>query len=384
MSRGHTRLAGAVAAGFALLGACTPGPGGTPPTTTTMPISATPQIVSFTATRTSGTAPLTTALQWSLSGPAGSTLICRIDLQDDGINDITVSPCTNSSIRSTTFATAGTRMTRLRVTDGSTTVTSTLSIAVAAPSADPFGVTIRFSGTPTPSQQAIFTAAANRWSQVIKTGLADIAVTVNAGECTNGAPAFTGTIDDVVIDAIVAPIDGVGAILGQAGPCLIRNEGGLTAYGVMMFDSADVASLESTGQLQAVILHEMGHVLGFGTLWGSLLVGGGTGYPSFVGPVARGAWNAIGGDGNAVPVEGGGGPGTADGHWSEAILGDELMTGYISGAVNPLSAVTIGSLADLGYGVNLGAADLFGVPALNAPAPTTQLRDVVLLPVRSV
>ena len=35
----------------------------------------------------------------------------------------------------------------------------------------------------------------------------------------------------------------------------------------MQFDSADLASMEASGSLYGVILHEMGHVLGIGTSW---------------------------------------------------------------------------------------------------------------------
>jgi hypothetical protein len=35
----------------------------------------------------------------------------------------------------------------------------------------------------------------------------------------------------------------------------------------MSFDTADLDRMEADGCLQDVILHEMGHVLGFGTLW---------------------------------------------------------------------------------------------------------------------
>ena len=44
------------------------------------------------------------------------------------------------------------------------------------------------------------------------------------------------------------------------------------------FDTADLASLESDGRLLGVILHEMGHVLGIGTIWETfgLLFGAGT------------------------------------------------------------------------------------------------------------
>ena len=79
----------------------------------------------------------------------------------------------------------------------------------------------------------------------------------------------------------------------------------------MKFDVADVADLQADGDFEAVILHEMGHVLGFGTVWsGRGLIGAGTSDPTFTGATAVGAWQAIGGSG-AVPVEQLGGGGTA-------------------------------------------------------------------------
>jgi hypothetical protein len=81
--------------------------------------------------------------------------------------------------------------------------------------------------------------------------------------------------------------------------------------------------------------------------------------------------------GNPVPVENcktaagvpinGCGSGTRDGHWREAVMLHELMTGYISGTVRPLSAITIQSLGDLGYTVNVAAADAFAVGAKPIP-----------------
>src|SRR5206468_4913919 len=85
-----------------------------------------------------------------------------------------------------------------------------------------------------------------------------------------GHASLNETIDDLVIFAVLDSIDGPGKILGQAGPCFIRLPGYLPLIGVMRFDTADVANLESAGQFDEVILHEMGHVLGFGTIWGPL------------------------------------------------------------------------------------------------------------------
>jgi hypothetical protein len=60
-------------------------------------------------------------------------------------------------------------------------------------------------------------------------------------------------------------------------------------------------------------------------------------------------------------VEAGGGAGTALSHWRESVFKNELMTGWISGTTQPLSATTIGSLADLGYSVSLSQADPFNI-----------------------
>ena len=52
------------------------------------------------------------------------------------------------------------------------------------------------------------------------------------------------------------------------------------------------------------------------------------------------------------------------------------MTGWISGAGNALSILTVRSLGDLGYAVNPGAADAYALPApsparVEEPGPAT-------------
>ncbi len=291
--------------------------------------------------------------------------------------------CTSSSVRSATFATTGTRTVRLGVTDGTTTVTSNaVSLSVGAASTDSFAITLRYNGTITTAQELTFDSAASRWEQIVLTGLSDLPVNIAANHCGTGAPALSGTVDDLLIDASIEAIDGAGGVLATAGPCLTRTAGGLPVYGVMEFDSADVVNLEANGQLEAVILHEMGHVLGFGTVWDSLLAGKGTSDPRYTGLTGRGAWSAVfGGSGLSVPVENIGGPGTADSHWRESVLDKELMTGYLDSGVTPLSEVTVGALADLGYGVNLDAADPFGTPALRVQAgPPIKLETQLIYP----
>lgn len=354
----------------AVLVACTPSTGGST-TTTTPGGNHAPAIGSFTPSRGSSPAPLTAAFSWTISDADGDALTCALDFNNDGLNESTINGCTSASLRSASFSTVGSTTVRLRVSDGVAESSTTTTVTVTAPAADQFTITLRLNGSMTPSQSSAFTAAANRWAQVVRTGLTDLSLSIPADDCETGAPAFTGSVDDVLIDATIGPIDGVGGTLGQAGPCLTRSSTGLPVYGAMEFDVADVAALEAAGDFNDVILHEMGHVLGFGTVWTvPLLTGVGTSNPEFNGLVARGAYQAIGGTG-AVPVENSGGSGTINSHWRETTFNNELMTGYLDAGVNPLSRLTVGSLGDLGYGVDLNAADAYGLPALRGPSATT-------------
>lgn len=154
----------------------------------------------------------------------------------------------------------------------------------------------------------------------------------------------------------MAPIDGPGGILGQAGPQFIRTDDFLTLSGVMFFDVEDLDYLEELDLFEEVIVHEMGHVLGVGTLWNvapygfdRTLRGGSDDNPYFLGKKANVFWNAEGGT-LELPVEGDYGPGTALGHWDEAALNNELMTGFLNLGENPLSRITAVSMKDLGYG----------------------------------
>ena len=62
--------------------------------------------------------------------------------------------------------------------------------------------------------------------------------------------------------------------------------------------------------------------------------------------------------------------GTADSHWRESTFQTELMTGFVNTGGMPLSAITVGSLQDMGYIVNMLAADPFQVPLAGASANT--------------
>jgi hypothetical protein len=157
---------------------------------------------------------------------------------------------------------------------------------------------------------------------------------------------------------------------------------------MIYLDVDDLQRLEAEGLLRPVVLHEMGHVLGFGVLWDDLLRWE-EGVDScsdaneiyFVGNEASQAWQDDLLQAGNPPVENTGSAGTKCGHWLEEKFDRELMTGWIDGPDEPLSSVTVGSLADLGYRVNYYAADPF---ALGAGAAATQGISGILLEERLV
>jgi hypothetical protein len=252
----------------------------------------------------------------------------------------------------------------------------TFSATGSAPPAGTFKIEVRYrTGTPSTAQKAAFDAAVARWTQLILTGAPPYLVFEDAEPC---APSIIGeTVDGLVIFADLHPIDGPGNVLGRSAPCILRDDPGyLPAEGDMEFDTADLSTLEAGGQLNAVILHEMGHVLGFGTIWdfdpfpgvkaaNAFLVGFNGSNPFFNGPTAQAAFAGAAAplgsafSGLTVPVESGGGAGTAYSHWRESVLGSELMTGFLNGGTNPLSAITVDQFRDLGYVVNDALADTY-------------------------
>jgi hypothetical protein len=263
--------------------------------------------------------------------------------------------------------------------------------ATGAPAA--YHIDVRVLTPMTASQKAAFDHAAAKWESLIFGDIPDVAMSLTAGRCGSRSPAVNETIDDIVIFASIDSIDGPGNILGQAGTCAVRSGSLLPILGSMEFDSADVVVLQSTAQFDLVIEHEMGHVLGFGSIWPGLglLVGGSTSDPHFIGTQALAAFDGIGGStyvaGAKVPVEDCCGTGTRNSHWRETVLGHELMTGFINTGANPLSVLSTASMGDLGYEVNYAASDPFSVmAALQAqPGPVLELgNDVLSMPIAVV
>lgn len=213
-----------------------------------------------------------------------------------------------------------------------------------------FNITLKYVVPVTAAQEAVFEEAAARWERIIIKDVPSFTGTIPSA-FVGFPPAIDGTADDIVIEVALAPIDGPGGILGSAGPRFVRTVDYLTLSGVMFFDVDDLAFLDQLDLFEEVIVHEMGHVLGVGTLWSfnRSLLAGTFAEPYFAGKKANVHWNAEGGTGE-LPVENIGGQGTRFSHWRESVLNNELMTGFLNLGENPLSRITAGSLRDLGYG----------------------------------
>eukprot|EP00904_Undaria_pinnatifida_P013073 jgi/Undpi1/8897/HiC_scaffold_25.g11359.m1 len=219
-------------------------------------------------------------------------------------------------------------------------------------SLDTFVIEVEYIGTWTSTRRAVFESAAARWSEVI--------THVPCGG-NNDYPAGR-----LLITATLAGIDGSGGTLGSAGPTSVWSScKTISLLGAMTFDIDDIEGLEDAGTFEGVIQHEMGHVIGIGTLWG-------TGYgdcttcyddgdASWTCPAALSAYHDIGGS-DADFLETGGGTGTSCGHLDEAIFDDELMTGYVD-SVMYLSKMTTAILDDLDYIVDASAVDSYTLPS---------------------
>ncbi|WP_332771406.1 leishmanolysin-related zinc metalloendopeptidase [Phenylobacterium sp.] len=218
-----------------------------------------------------------------------------------------------------------------------------ISFSPYTTTASAYNITIEFKGGSwTQDLHDVFVSAADRLANLIVGDVQNVNVIMKGG---------LRLVDDILITAELKNIDGAGGILGQAGPTSVRTGSYLPATASMQFDIADAANFFAQGLFDEIVGHEMIHSVGFGTIWSYLGLVSGT---NFIGAKATAEYNALLGDGSAagVPLETGGGSGTAGSHWSEAIFAHELMTGYIDAAPDPLSRMTVASLQDLGYQVS--------------------------------
>lgn len=203
-----------------------------------------------------------------------------------------------------------------------------------------FNITIVFEGTWSQALYDIFVAAADFYTSLIVGDLPDVTTTTGRGRNRT-----TETIDDITITASLINIDGSGGVLGRAGPTSVRTDTSLPATAIMEFDLADADAFDAIGLFDDIVLHEMGHALGFGTIWDrlGLILDDNTFGGAFASAEALLEFGS-----EDILIETDGGQGTAFGHWDDETYTNELMTGFISNP-NYYSYTSAASYADLGY-----------------------------------
>ena len=225
---------------------------------------------------------------------------------------------------------------------------------------------------PSAAIKAAINAAAGFWERAITNDLTDVDFSNNPQDdpCTD--VAFDGFVDDVRVYIYFVDMDGSGGTTASAGICTQRSSSKTPVIGRIRFDSTDASRL-STTTVGHIAEHELAHVLGFGIRWDNLqnpsFQGGQAVDPPpdthWPGTNAIAAFNAAGGSsyqGGKVPVENErGGSGSQDKHWRLSVMPGELMTYNLDGSA--LSAITLQSMADLGYTVDTSVADSYTVPS---------------------
>ena len=410
----RTLIGSALYAGLVLSAAC--GGGTTPPKTAGAPTQIVTTVTGLTAPANTNIAtPIVLTVEDAAGTPVANQQVTFAITAGGGTlsGPVTATSDANGQVTAPTW-----KVGKSAIPQTLTATLGTITKDVNATILTNFAIDIRFFGSRPVSaaHQALFTAAAQRLMAIVTADVPAVTGQIDMKPCGVNQ-VLNETIDDVVIFASSDTIDGPGKILGQAGPCYIRDPGvHSTITGVMQFDKDDLDQLLTNGLAQDVITHEMLHVLGVGTLWNlstttppqALLTGAGTIDPRYVGTEGRAGCQAVGGTttcATSVPVEGNDqAAGTRDSHWREKTpaspgannFNNELMTGFLNSGSNPLSQLTLRSLTDLGYTVNTADFDAYTIPGgalrassegsmqLGVPAPLASIqlsgREILLAP----
>ncbi len=211
---------------------------------------------------------------------------------------------------------------------------ATACLLASGTSASTFNIIFELPVAPSDSQAAILADAEFFWEYYItgyQTGISVDALTIEVG--AYDLDGLYGTLAETSIAAVSA-----------------QDSFTLPEAAFIDFDLADLDWLEVTDELFGVLVHEIAHAMGFGSLWienGVYEAASG----AYLGAAGLAAYRAeFDPSADFVPVELDFGPGTADAHWAETWAGgpNALMTGFNDPPLY-ISRTTIASFRDLGY-----------------------------------
>ncbi|PRY72472.1 DUF4214 domain-containing protein [Marivita geojedonensis] len=233
-----------------------------------------------------------------------------------------------------------------------------------------FDITLRFSSDDYPDIYVdAFEDAVAKWEQVL-TGDLPYAFVEDFGYVDEILIDITFEDIDLFFDGVEQTIIAISSILDQR-PAGIPNGALLPTHSRIVVNTEEAERVRLN--LDELAANTIGRALGFGSLWEEFgLVRDIEGVATYTGSNALREMAELSDDLNGVNVlEDGADGALAEQYWSEAILDSELMTPRIEFrgagssprpiniADNPLSALTVGAMQDLGYTVDYGEADPF-------------------------
>lgn len=173
--------------------------------------------------------------------------------------------------------------------------------------------------------------------------------------------AYTGNVDDIVIGYDFQHIDGIGGTLGLAGNTYTRYRGDQLSFpiaSIMIFDIEDF-ELYSDFMLKKIIIHELGHALGFS----NFLFEKCTTECMYSCERATLEYQLEFDTNDELRMENDGGEGTVCFHWESDMVNkdgiSDIMVGWVTFDFQPISKITIAAFEDMGYQVNYNAAQKF-------------------------
>lgn len=254
--------------------------------------------------------------------------------------------------------------------------------AIARP-VDRFDIEVVFLQRGAAAQDSVFIRAAERWMDIITGDVADLAFSegLAANECFGGQPVIEpgDVVDDTRLYVTIAP----GFALEISGSCVRPGRPPAPVLGHIVLGDQVLTLLDrlggpGTADLAAVQM--IGIYLGF-MRWDHADVdllrnpstaarGGKAGNDThFAGPLAVAAFDAAGGSSYAaakVPVANEPVRGESiyqDRAWRLSVFGPEVMAEDLrTSPSDPISAITIQAMADVGYQVDIKQADDYSLP----------------------